>query len=183
MGHRFAGTADLTESWDARPVIMIGRGEPPQWVWVSARHVQSVRARLAKAGLPLIGAALVAGIALVVVGLDLPTAASPINVIGVMIAGIGAFWALLSGLSLATARSCAQGEFVDVNGARLVRGLLAAWWGGAIFCALLAGFAEVMSPLPFTAGSAVYLALLAAVVVLCGIAFFTAGNILGRFRV
>lgn len=40
-----------------------------------------------------------------------------------------------------------------------------------------------MSPLPFTAGSAVYLALLAAVVVVCGIAFFTAGNILGRFHV
>lgn len=90
MGHRFAGTAGLTESWDARPVIMIGRGEPPQWVWVSAGHVQSVRARLAKVGLPLIGAALVAGIALVVVGLTLPTADSPINVIGVMIAGIGA---------------------------------------------------------------------------------------------
>ncbi|MDX8035050.1 hypothetical protein SK803_32950 [Lentzea sp. BCCO 10_0856] len=164
-------------------MIIIGRGEQPQWVWVSAAHAESVRARLARAGLPLIGAALGVGVALVVVGLALPTADSPINVIGVMIAGIGAFWALLSGLSLATARSCAQGEFVDVNGARLVRRLLAVWWGGAIFCGMLAGFAEVMSPLPFTAGSAVYLALLAAVVVLCGIAFFAAGNILGRFRV
>lgn len=183
MGHRFSGTADLTESWDARPVIMIGRGEPPQWVWVSAGHVQSVRARLARAGLPLIGAALGAGIALVAVGLSLPTADSPINVIGVLIAGIGAFWGLLSGLSLATARSCAQGEFVDVNAARLVRRLLAVWWAGAICCGLLAGFAEVMSPLPFTVGSAVYLALLVAVVVLCGVAFLIAGNILGRFRV
>ena len=164
-------------------MIVIGRGEPPRWVWVSAAHVQQVRARLALTGLPVIGAAVVLGISLVVVGLALPSADSPINVIGVLIAGIAAFWALLSGLSLATARSCAQGEHVDVNGARLVRRLLGVWWGGAIVCVLIAGFAEVMSPTPVNAGSAVYLALLAAVVVLGGVAFSAAGNILGRFRV
>jgi hypothetical protein len=58
------------------------------------------------------------------------------------------------------------------------------WWGGAIFCALAAGFAEVMTlnvktrPVPFTVGSAVYLALLALLVVLGGVAFFTARRVL-----
>ncbi|MBM7863954.1 hypothetical protein [Lentzea nigeriaca] len=37
-------------------------------------------------------------------------------------------------------------------------------WGGTIFCALLAGFAEVMAPSP----SAAYLTLLAVIVVLGG---------------
>ena len=163
-------------------MIVIGRAEPPQWVWVSAAHVQQIRARLALTGLPVIGAALVLGIALVAVGLALPSADSPINVIGVLIAAIAAFWALLSGLSLATARSCAQGEHVDVNGARLVRRLLGVWWGAAIVCVLIAGFAEVMSPTPVDAGSVVYLVLLAAVVALGGVAFSAAGNVLGRFR-
>lgn len=153
-------------------------------MWVSAARVQRVRARLAVTGLPLIGMALVLGIALVAVGLNLPSSHSPLNVIGVMMAGIAAFWALLSGLSLATARSCAQGEFVDVNGARLVRRLLGVWWGGAIFCVMAAWFAEVMTvnsvtrPVPFTAVSAVYLALLAVIVALGGIAFFTARRML-----
>lgn len=153
-------------------------------MWVSAARVQRVRARLAVTGLPLIGMALVLGIALVAVGLNLPSSHSPLNVIGVMMAGIAAFWALLSGLSLATARSCAQGEFVDVNGARLVRRLLGVWWGGAIFCVMAAWFAEVMTlnsvtrPVPFTAGSAVYLALLAVIVALGGVAFFTARRML-----
>jgi hypothetical protein len=164
-------------------MIVIGRGESPQWVWVSAAHVQQVRARLALTGLPVIAAAVVLGVALVAVGLSLPSADSPINVIGVMIAAIAAFWALLSGLSLSTARSCAQGEHVDVNGARLVRRLLGVWWGGAIACVLIAGFAEVMSPAPVSAGAAVYLLLLGAVIVLGGAAFSAAGNILGRFRV
>lgn len=79
----------------------------------------------------MLGAAVVLGIALVAVGLALPSADSPINVIGV----------------------------------------------------LIAGFAEVMSPLPVDAWSAVYLVLLAAVVVPGGVAFCAAGNILGRFRV
>jgi len=165
-------------------LIIIGQGPQPQWVWVSAQRVQRIRARLAVTGLPLIGMALVFGIVLVVVGLNLPSASSPINVIGVMMAGFAAFWALLSGLSLATARSCARDEFVDVNGVRTVRRLLGVWWGGAIFCVLAALFAEVMTlsrqtrPVPFTAGSAVYLALLTVVVVLGGVAFFTARKVL-----
>ncbi|MET8762311.1 hypothetical protein [Lentzea sp. NPDC004782] len=163
--------------------MIIGQGPAPQWVWVSAARVQRIRTRLAVTGLPLIGMALVFGIVLVAVGLNLPSAHSPINVIGVMIAGIGAFWGVLSGLSLATARSCAQGEFVDVNNARLVRRLLGVWWGGAIFCAMAAGFAEVMSlrdEVPFAVGSAVYLAVLVLLVVLGGVAFFTARRV---FRV
>ena len=78
------------------------------------------------------------------------------------------------------ARSCARDEFVDVNGARLVRRLLGVWWGGAIFCVMAAGFAEIMAfnletrPVPFTVGSAVYLAVLLLLVVLGGVAFFTA---------
>jgi hypothetical protein len=163
--------------------MIIGQGPSPQWVRVSAARVQQIRTRLAVTGLPLIGMALVFGIVLVAVGLNLPSAHSPINVIGVMIAGIGAFWGVLSGLSLATARSCAQGEFVDVNNARLVRRLLGVWWGGAIFCAMAAGFAEVMSvgdEVSFTVGSAVYLAVLVLLVVLGGVAFFTARRV---FRV
>lgn len=123
-------------------------------------------------------AALVCGIALVAVGLNIPSSYHPINKIGVMTAGLAALWALLSGLSLVTARSCAQGEYVDVNGVRLARRLLAVWWGGSLLCALFAGFAEVM-----TAGSAVYLALLVVVGLLGGVAFFAAGNILGPSRV
>lgn len=126
-------------------------------------------------GLPLIGMALVFGIVLVAVGLNLPSSHNPINVMGVVTAGIGAFWGLLSGLSLAAARSCARGEHVDVNNARLVRRLLGVWWGGAIFCAVVAGFAELMSP--FTVGSAVYLAVLGLLVVLGGVAFFTARRV------
>ncbi|WP_218164572.1 hypothetical protein [Lentzea waywayandensis] len=151
---------------------------------MSAPRVERIRTRLALTGLPLIGMALVFGIALVVIGLNLPSSRSPINVIGVMTAGIGAFCAVLSGLSLATARSCAQGEYVDVNGARLVRRLLGVWWGGAIFCVLVAWFAEVMAlnvktrPVPFTAGAAVYLALLGLLIVLGGVAFFTAHRVL-----
>jgi hypothetical protein len=126
-------------------LIVIGQGPRPHWVWVSGARVQRMRARLAVTGLPLIGMALVFGIVLVAVGLNLPSASSPINVIGVMTAGFGALWALFSGLSLATARSCARGEFVDVNGARLVRRLLGVWWAGAIFCAMVAWSAEVMA--------------------------------------
>lgn len=165
-------------------MIIIGQGRPPQWVWVSASRVERIRTRLALTGLPLIGMALVFGTVLVVVGLNLPGSRSPINVIGVIMAGIAAFWAGLSGLSLATARSCARGEFVDVNGASLVRRLLGVWWGGAIFCALAAGFAEVMTlnvktrPVPFTVGSVVYLAVLVLLVVLGGVAFFTARRVL-----
>ncbi|MCP2248974.1 hypothetical protein [Lentzea aerocolonigenes] len=165
-------------------MIIVGQGPQPHWVWVSAARVERIRTRLALTGLPLIGMALVFGVVLVAVGLNLPSSDNPINVIGVMTAGIGAFWGVLSGLSLATARSRARGEFVDVNGARLVRRLLGVWWGGAIFCALVAGFAEVMAlnaktrPVPFTVGSAVYLALLVVLVVLGGVAFFTARRVL-----
>ncbi|SMD15843.1 hypothetical protein [Lentzea albidocapillata] len=164
--------------------MIIGQGPAPAWVWVSAPRVERIRTRLALTGLPLIGMALVFGIALVGVGLNLPTAHSPINVIGVMTAGIGAFWGILSGVSLATARSCARGEFVDVNGARLVRRLLGVWWLGAIVCAMAAWFCEVMTlnsvarPVPFTIGSAVYLAVLGLLVVLGGVAFFTARKVL-----
>lgn len=164
--------------------MIVGQGPPPQWVWVPAARVERIRTRLALTGLPLIGVALVFGIVLVAVGLNLPTAHSPINVIGVMTAGIGAFWGVLSGVSLATARSRARGEFVDVNGTRLVRRLLGVWWGAAIFCALVAWFCEVMTlnsearPVPFTAGSAVYLAVLGLLVVLGGVAFFTARKVL-----
>lgn len=165
-------------------MMLVGQGPPPRWVWVPAARVERIRTRLALTGLPLIGMALVFGIVLVAVGLSLPSAHSPINVIGVVMAGIGAFWGLLSGLSLTTARSCARGEWVDVNGARLVRRLLGVWWGGAIFCVLVAWFVEVMAmhvktrPVPFTAGSAVYLAVLGLLVVLGGVAFFTARSVL-----
>jgi hypothetical protein len=164
--------------------MIIGSGLPPQWVRVSAVRVQQVRTRLAATGLPIAGLALVAGTVLVAVGLNLPTAHSPINVIGVLMSGLAAFWALLSGLSLATARSRAQGEHIDVSGARLVRRLLGVWWGGAIFCALLAWFVEVMTlrgqsrRVPFTAGSGVYLALLAVIVALGGVAFFVGREML-----
>lgn len=166
-------------------MIVIGRGQPPQWVWVSAARVQWMRARLAVVGLAVVGAALVFGIVLVAVGLKLPSSRNPINVIGVMIAGLAAFWVLLAGLSLLSARSCAQREHVDVNGARLVRRLLGVWWGGAIFCVLGAWFVEVMTfrRAPVMVGSALYLALLAVIVVLGGVAFFAAGNILRRARV
>ncbi|WP_330270223.1 hypothetical protein OG205_23315 [Lentzea sp. NBC_00516] len=165
-------------------MMIIGQGPVPAWVWVSAPRVERIRTRLALTGLPLIGLALVFGVALVVIGLNLPSSHSPINVIGVMTAGIGAFCGILSGVSLVTARSCARGEFVDVNGARLVRRLLGAWWGGAIFCVLVAWFAEVMAlnvttrPVPLTVGSAVYLAVLGLLVVLGGVAFFTARKVL-----
>jgi hypothetical protein len=164
-------------------LIIIGQGRQPQWVRVPAARVERIRTRLALTGLPLIGMALVFGIVLVAVGLNLPTSDNPLNVIGVMMAGIGAFWGVLSGLSLATARSCARGEFVDVNGARLVRRLLGVWWSGGIFCVTAAWFSEVMTlgneerPVPFTAGSAVYLAVLALLVVLGGVAFFTARRV------
>ncbi|MFJ8966945.1 hypothetical protein ACIRG5_46890 [Lentzea sp. NPDC102401] len=164
--------------------MIIGQGPAPQWVWVPATRVERIRTRLALTGLPLIGMALVFGIVLVAVGLNLPSAHSPINVIGVVTAGIGAFWGILSGVSLATARSCARGEYVDVNGARLVRRLLGVWWLGAIVCAMAAWFCEVMTlnsdarPVPFTVGSAVYLAVLGLLVVLGGVAFFTARKVL-----
>ncbi|KJK50817.1 hypothetical protein UK23_09110 [Lentzea aerocolonigenes] len=149
-------------------------------MWVSAPRVERIRTRLALTGLPIIGMALVLGIVLVAVGLNLPSSHSPINVIGVMTGGIGAFWGFLSGLSLATARSCAQGEYVDVNNARLVRRLLGVWWGGTIFCVLFPLFFEVMAlrdEVPFTVGSAVYLAVLVILVVLGGLAFFTARGV------
>lgn len=155
-------------------MMIIGRGRPPQWVPVLPARVEWIRARLAVTGSLVLVAAVALGIVLVVVGLNLPSADSPLNVIGVMTAGFGAFWGVLSGLSLATARSCARDGFVDVNGARLVRRLLGVWWGGTIFCALVAGFAEVMA----TASSAVYLVLLVVVVVLGGIAFVVARQVL-----
>ncbi|WP_394613001.1 hypothetical protein JNUCC0626_23900 [Lentzea sp. JNUCC 0626] len=164
--------------------MIVGQGPPPQWVRMPAERVAWIRTRLALTGLPLIGVALVFGIVLVAVGLNLPTAHNPINVIGVTVAGIGAFWGILSGLSLATARSCARDGYVDVNGAGLVRRLLGVWWAGAIFCALFAWFCEVMTltgderPVPFTAGSAVYLAVLGLLVLLGGVAFFTARRVL-----
>ncbi|GLY53687.1 hypothetical protein [Lentzea sp. NBRC 102530] len=164
--------------------MIVGQGPPPQWVRVPDERVRWIRKRLALTGLPLIGMALVFGIVLVAVGLNLPTADNPINVIGVVIAGIGAFWGILSGLSLATARSCARDGYVDVNGARLVRRLLGVWWAGAIFCALFAWFCEAMTlnggerPVPFTTGSAVYLAVLGLLVVLGGVAFFTGRRVL-----
>jgi len=167
-------------------MIVVGRGEPPQWVPVPADRVERARARLALIGLPVAGAALVLGIVLVAVGLNLLTARSPLNVIGVMTAGIAAFFAMLSGASVLSARSCVRDGYVDVNGSRLVRRLLGVWWGAAIFCVLGAWFAEVMTlrgDVPFGAGSAVYLALLALVLVLGGLAFFAASNILRRLCV
>ncbi|MGW4209715.1 hypothetical protein ACWEIJ_17130 [Lentzea sp. NPDC004789] len=161
-------------------MIMIGQGPSPHWVWVSAPRVERIRARLTVMGLPIVGMALVFGIVLVAVGLNLPSSHNPINVIGVMMGGIGAFWGVLSGLSLATGRSCAQGEYVDVNNARLVLRLLGVWWGGAVFSVLFPLFFEVMSlrgEVPFTVGSAVYLAVLVLLVVLGGVAFFTARRV------
>jgi hypothetical protein len=160
---------------------MVGQGPSPYWVWVSAPRVERIRTRLAVTGLPIIGMALVFGIVVVAVGLNLPSAHNPINVIGVVMGGIGAFWGVLSGLSLATARSCAQGEYVDVNNARLVRRLLGVWWGGTVFSVLFPLLFEVMSlrdEVPFTVGSAVYLAVLALLAVLGGVAFFTARCVL-----
>jgi hypothetical protein len=162
-------------------LIIVGQGPQPYWVWVSAARVERIRTRLALTGLPLIGMALVFGVVLVAVGLNLPSSDSPINVIGVMMGGIGAFWGVLSGLSLATARSCAQGEYVDVNNARLVRRLLGVWWGGTIFCVLVPFLFEVMAlrgDVPFTVGLAVYLAVLVLLVVQGGVAFFTARRVL-----
>lgn len=167
-------------------MIVVGRGEPPRWVPVPADRVERARARLALTGLPVVGAALVLGIVLVVVGLNLPSARNPINVIGVMTAGIAVFCAMLSGASVLSARSCVRDGYVDVNGSRLVRRLLGVWWGAAIFCVLGAWFAEVMTlggDVRFGAGSAAYLALLAVVLVLGGVAFFATSNILGRLRV
>lgn len=158
--------------------MIIGQGPPPRWVPAPAARVQRTRTLLALTGLPVIGAALVFGIVLVAVGLTLPSARSPINVIGVMMGGVGAFWALLSGVSLTTARSCARDGYVDVAGARVVRRLLGVWWGGAVFCALLAGLVELKAPQPSSTGSAVYLAVLALLVVPGGLAFFVARSAL-----
>ena len=62
--------------------------------------------------------------------------------------------------------------------------MLGVWWLGAIVCAMAAWFCEVMAlnsdvrPVPFTVGSAVYLAVLGLLVVLGGVAFFTARKVL-----
>ncbi|HEX8868880.1 MAG TPA: hypothetical protein VF821_24680 [Lentzea sp.] len=69
--------------------MIIGQGSPPLWVPVHPARVEWIRVLL--------------GVAVVVAGLNLPSADSPINVIGVMTTGIGAFCGVLSGLSLATA--------------------------------------------------------------------------------
>jgi hypothetical protein len=84
-------------------MMIIGQRSAPAWVWVSAPRVGRIRTRPALTGLPVIGMALVFGIALVVIGLNLPSSHSPINVIGVMTAGIGAFWG-----SGGSGRSCAR---------------------------------------------------------------------------
>lgn len=166
-------------------MIIIGQGQPPQWVWISAPRVQRIRSGLGITGLLVIGVALVFGIVLLAVGFSNPTAYHPISKIGVIMAGLAAVWALLSGLSLANARSRAHGEMLDVTGARVVRRMIGAWWGGTIVCAAIAAFAEVMTlgvdsrPVAFTAGSAIYLVVLALTVVLGGVSFFTARSLLG----
>ncbi len=162
----------------------VGRKAAPQWVWVSAPRVEWIRARTVSTGVVVIWLALVSGIVLVGVGLNLPSSHVPITRMGAVMAGLGAFWVLLSGVSLVAARTCARNGYLDVNTASSQRRALGVLWCIAIVCVMFAWFLEVVTlggmtgPVPFTAGAAVYLAVLALLVVLGGVAFFTARKVL-----
>jgi hypothetical protein len=162
-------------------VIVVGSGPAPHWVWVSSPRVEWIRARLARTGAVVIWLALVAGI---VVGLNLPSSRHPFAWLGVIMGGLGVFWGLLSGLSLVLSRSCARDGYLDVANAQTVRRLLGVLWGSVIVCTTIAGLLEVAvlnderRPLPFTVGAAAYFAVLALLVVLGGVAFFTARKVL-----
>ncbi|GAA1340457.1 hypothetical protein [Saccharothrix algeriensis] len=165
-------------------IIPIGSGPPPLLVRISARRAAHVRARCGVIGPALAGGAPVLGVALVVVGLRLPTSYHPISAIGVMMGALAALWLLLSGTTLTGARSSVHGGHLDVNRAGVTKRVLGALWGGAVFCAASACFLHLMilnsgpRQVPFTAGAAAYLALLAVVVLLGGVAFFTARALL-----
>jgi hypothetical protein len=165
-------------------IIPVGGSPPPLYVWISAQRAARIRSRCGVTGLLLIGAALVVGVMLVVVGLNLPTAYHPISTIGVVVGALTAVWLLLSGVGLTSARSAVQGEYLDANGARVTRRVLGVQWGGTIFCSSLSCFLQLMTlnngprQVPFTAGAAVYLILLVLPVVLTGVAFFVARRLL-----
>ena len=162
-------------------MIFVGQGPVPYWVWVSPPRAEWMRARMARTGAIVIWLALVAGI---VVGLNLPSSRHPFAWLGVIMAGLGVFWGLLSGLSVVLARSCARDGYFDVANAQMVRRLLGVLWGSVIVCTMIAGLLEVAvlsderRPVPFTVGAAAYLAVLVLLVVLGGVAFFTARKVL-----
>ncbi|CCH32431.1 hypothetical protein ABZ816_24155 [Actinosynnema sp. NPDC047251] len=165
-------------------IIPVGGDPPPLYVRISPQRAAHVRARCGVVGLLLVGAALVIGVVLVVVGLGLPTSYHPLSTIGVVVGALTAFWLLLSGATLTSARSSVQGESLDVNRAGATLRVLGVLWGGTVFCAALTCFLQLTTlnsgprQVPFTAGLAVYLVLLAVSAVLAGVVFFVARGLL-----
>ncbi|HUQ59544.1 hypothetical protein [Lentzea sp.] len=165
-------------------MIVVGQGPAPYWVWISVPRVEWIRARTAMTGLAVVWLALVSGIVLVAVGVNLPSSHDPFARMGLITAGLSAFWGLLSGGSLIGVRTCARDGYLDVNNAPLLCRVLGVLWGSTIVCAMIAWLLEVAllsdeaRPVPFTVGAAVYLAALAIPVVLGGVAFLTARKVL-----
>ncbi|RKT54118.1 hypothetical protein [Saccharothrix australiensis] len=165
-------------------ILPVGGGPPPLYVQISPRRAAHVRARCGAVGLLVVGTALVLGVVLVVVGLGLPTSYHPLSAIGVAVGALTAFWLLLSGTTLKGARSSVQGGSLDVNRAGVTRRVLGALWAGAVFCAALSCFLQLMTlnsgprQVQFTTGLAVYLVLLAVSATLSGVVFFVARGLL-----
>ena len=153
-------------------------GPPPRYVRVPAARVREIRGRCAVLAAVGVVACVVLAAAIVGFGRALPTAYHPINAL-VWIAGCGSVFAvLLSSVSLLAARSYVQGEYLDVNGARVARRALAGGWAGALIIAVIAWFLLVMTvtsgsrQVGFTGEVWAYLVLLAAPSVVAGVLFF-----------
>ncbi len=153
-------------------------GPPPRYFRIPAAQALKIRRLCGVLGVAGLVACLALGWSIVGFGRALPTAYHPINAL-VWIAGCGSVFAvLLSSASLLAARSYVQGEYLDVNGARVARRALAGGWTGAVIIAAIAWFLLVMTvtngnrQVEFTGGVWAYLFLLAAPSAAAGVLFF-----------
>ncbi|MEU4448880.1 hypothetical protein AB0K14_31315 [Actinosynnema sp. NPDC050801] len=158
-------------------------------MWISESHARHVHAACGSTGRLFAVVSVALAAATVVLGLRLPIAYHFFGPVVWIIGGASALNVLYAALGLSGVRSYIQGGYLDVNGARRTRRLLAAMWVTSIVfssfaCLLLLATvaAEADNPrhpdVRFTVGVWAYLCLLASPPVLTGVLFFVGRRLL-----
>lgn len=164
-------------------------GPPSPHVWISEPHAQHIRAACASTGRVFTVTSLVLGTAVVLLGLRLPIAYHFFGPVVWINGGASVLAVFFSALGLTGAQPYLQSGYLDVEGARRTRRMLAVMWATAVvfsfsacFLLLVTVAAESDNPrhpeVRFTIGVWAYLYLLASPAVLAGVLFFAGRRLL-----
>lgn len=143
--------------------IPVGPEPAPEYRWVGAPAARRIRSRCTTFGVALLLWSLVAGVAMLVVGLRLPTAGDPFNFGGVSFAALSAVMLLIVAVCALGARQYVSAEHVNVAGGRVLGRLALAIAVFGVVCAALAGgmllLAAAVEPPAATSAVVLYLLL------------------------